>query len=52
MWVFEFGVGKILPLNKALEGYLLLEPDMAKDSIAEATVLMKCLDWVEAELDS
>ncbi|CAJ1382321.1 unnamed protein product [Effrenium voratum] len=38
--------------SEVLEGYLLLEPDMAKDSNAEATVLMKCLDWVEAELDS
>ena len=33
-----------------LEGYLLLEPDLAKDASAEVTVLLKAIDWAEEEL--
>ncbi|CAK9057392.1 Uncharacterized protein SCF082_LOCUS30949 [Durusdinium trenchii] len=33
-----------------LEGYLLLEPDIANNSSAEVTVLLKAIDWAEEEL--
>lgn len=31
------------------EGYLVLEPDVAKDSSAEATILLKAIDWAVEE---
>ena len=37
-------------LSQVLEGYLLLEPDLAKDASAEVTVLLKAIDWAEEEL--
>ncbi|CAK9068282.1 Uncharacterized protein SCF082_LOCUS34414, partial [Durusdinium trenchii] len=34
-----------------LEGYVILEPDIAKDSSCEATLVMKAIDWVEDFVD-
>ncbi|CAK9049340.1 Uncharacterized protein SCF082_LOCUS27352 [Durusdinium trenchii] len=39
-----------LRMRTVLEGYLLLEPDIANNSSAEVTVLLKAIDWAEEEL--
>ena len=35
---------------EVVEGYVILPPDVAKDSSCEATLVMKALDWAHEEL--
>lgn len=56
-WIFWFHTLFLKSLDlqistgaQVLEGYLVLEPDIAKDSSCEVTIIMKALDWVVDEL--